>query len=192
MFEGLFENLRFQRLLTQEPMKFVNLVLQSAIIRSRHDLFPTAGRGQAVLRHQPTPSEQLVWGRRHADEPPGLPSYPARRSLRPCEPGMVPRRHRGDRFLRASARRLPTRRQTRLHERRLTTPRQSSGKAPRGSRASLQVGDEMNSAQTRRAIAAGVIGNVLEWYDFAIYGYFASAIGRQFFPHEDAVAQLLS
>src|SRR5215831_12781088 len=49
----------------------------------------------------------------------------------------------------------------------------------------------MNSAQTRRVIAAGVIGNVLEWYDFAIYGYFASAIGRQFFPHEDAVAQLL-
>jgi len=35
---------------------------------------------------------------------------------------VVPRRHRGDRFLRASARRLPRRRQTRLHERRLTTP----------------------------------------------------------------------
>jgi MFS transporter, MHS family, proline/betaine transporter len=50
----------------------------------------------------------------------------------------------------------------------------------------------MNSAQTRRVIAAGTIGNVLEWYDFAIYGYFASAIGGQFFPHEDAVAQLLS
>jgi hypothetical protein len=33
---------------------------------------------------------------------------------------------------------------------------------------------------------------VLEWYDFAIYGYFASAIGRQFFPHENPVAQLLS
>jgi hypothetical protein len=28
-------------------------------------------------------------------------------------------------------------------------------------------------------------GNVLEWYDFAIYGYFAAAIGRQFFPHQD-------
>jgi MHS family proline/betaine transporter-like MFS transporter len=50
----------------------------------------------------------------------------------------------------------------------------------------------LNSAQTRRVIAAGMIGNVLEWYDFAIYGYFASQIGRQFFPHEDAVAQLLS
>ena len=51
---------------------------------------------------------------------------------------------------------------------------------------------EMNSAQRRRVIAAGVIGNTLEWYDFAIYGYFAAQIGRHFFPHEDAVAQLLS
>jgi len=50
----------------------------------------------------------------------------------------------------------------------------------------------MNSAQRRRVIAAGVIGNTLEWYDFAIYGYFAAQIGRHFFPHEDAVAQLLS
>jgi MFS transporter, MHS family, proline/betaine transporter len=50
----------------------------------------------------------------------------------------------------------------------------------------------MNSSQARRMIAAGMIGNVLEWYDFAIYGYFATAIGRHFFPHEDAVAQLLS
>ena len=50
----------------------------------------------------------------------------------------------------------------------------------------------MHSTQARRVVAAGVIGNVLEWYDFAIYGYFAAAIGRQFFPHEDPVAQLLS
>jgi len=50
----------------------------------------------------------------------------------------------------------------------------------------------MFSAQIRKVIAAGMIGNVLEWYDFAIYGYFAATIGRQFFPHENAVAQLLS
>jgi MFS transporter, MHS family, proline/betaine transporter len=50
----------------------------------------------------------------------------------------------------------------------------------------------MDSAQTRRVVAAGMIGNVLEWYDFAIYGYFATAIGKHFFPHEDPVAQLLS
>src|SRR5512139_2083749 len=50
----------------------------------------------------------------------------------------------------------------------------------------------MNSAQRRRVIAAGMIGNALEWYDFAIYGYFAAQIGRHFFPHHDPVAQLLS
>jgi MHS family proline/betaine transporter-like MFS transporter len=50
----------------------------------------------------------------------------------------------------------------------------------------------MNSSQQYKLVAAGMIGNVLEWYDFAIYGYFAVAIGRQFFPHQDPVAQLLS
>ena len=45
---------------------------------------------------------------------------------------------------------------------------------------------------TRKVIAAGAIGNVLEWYDFAIYGYFAPLIGRTFFPHEDPLAQLLA
>src|SRR5215470_10113371 len=54
---------------------------------------------------------------------------------------------------------------------------------------SKQPGD---SPQVSRVIAAGIIGNVLEWYDFAIYGYFAAAIGKHFFPHEDAVAQLLA
>jgi MFS transporter, MHS family, proline/betaine transporter len=50
----------------------------------------------------------------------------------------------------------------------------------------------MHSTTAPRVIAAGAIGNVLEWYDFAIYGYFAAAIGRAFFPKEDAVAQILS
>ena len=49
----------------------------------------------------------------------------------------------------------------------------------------------MTSASSR-AIAAGMIGNVLEWYDFAIYGYFAAAIGHHFFPRQDSVAQLLA
>ncbi len=50
----------------------------------------------------------------------------------------------------------------------------------------------MDRTLTRKVIAAGAIGNVLEWYDFAIYGYFAATIGRTFFPHEDPVAQLLA
>jgi MFS transporter, MHS family, proline/betaine transporter len=60
-------------------------------------------------------------------------------------------------------------------------------------RAFAPLGDvKMNFAQARRVILAGIIGNVLEWYDFAVYGYFATAIGQQFFPHQDRVAQLLS
>jgi MHS family proline/betaine transporter-like MFS transporter len=47
-------------------------------------------------------------------------------------------------------------------------------------------------SSTGRVIAAGAVGNVLEWYDFAVYGYFAAAIGRVFFPSEDAVAQVLA
>jgi len=50
----------------------------------------------------------------------------------------------------------------------------------------------MASPTTKRIIAAGAIGNVLEWYDFAVYGYFAAAIGRAFFPSEDKVAQVLA
>src|SRR6185295_8088279 len=43
-----------------------------------------------------------------------------------------------------------------------------------------------------RLMAAGAIGNLLEWYDFAVYGYFATAIGRAFFPEQDKVAQILA
>jgi MHS family proline/betaine transporter-like MFS transporter len=50
----------------------------------------------------------------------------------------------------------------------------------------------MNFAQTPRVIVTGLIGNVLEWYDFAVYGFFAASIGQEFFPHQDRVAQLLS
>jgi MFS transporter, MHS family, proline/betaine transporter len=42
-----------------------------------------------------------------------------------------------------------------------------------------------------RTALAGLIGNVLEWFDFAVYGYFASDIGRQFFPRSSASAQQL-
>lgn len=44
----------------------------------------------------------------------------------------------------------------------------------------------------RRIILAGVVGNMMEWYDFAIYGYFAQIIGQQFFPSKDPVASLIA
>jgi MFS transporter, MHS family, proline/betaine transporter len=42
-----------------------------------------------------------------------------------------------------------------------------------------------------RTALAGLIGNVLEWFDFAVYGYFASDIGRLFFPRSNQTAQQL-
>jgi len=42
-----------------------------------------------------------------------------------------------------------------------------------------------------RTALAGLIGNVLEWFDFAVYGYFATDIGHQFFPRSNPAAQQL-
>lgn len=44
----------------------------------------------------------------------------------------------------------------------------------------------------RRVITAGVIGNVLEWYDFAVYGFFAPVLAEQFFPSGSRVVSLLA
>lgn len=47
-------------------------------------------------------------------------------------------------------------------------------------------------AQRRRALLAGSIGNVIEWYDFGVYAYFATVIAATFFPDGHSVAALLS
>src|SRR4051794_6214748 len=44
----------------------------------------------------------------------------------------------------------------------------------------------------RRVVVAGMIGNGLEWYDFALYGYFAPVIGKLFFPGQDIYAQMIA
>ncbi|PCJ61645.1 MAG: MFS transporter [Rhodospirillaceae bacterium] len=44
----------------------------------------------------------------------------------------------------------------------------------------------------RKTIIAGIIGNVMEWYDFAIYGYFAPIIGAHFFPSDDAATSVIA
>jgi MFS transporter, MHS family, proline/betaine transporter len=41
-----------------------------------------------------------------------------------------------------------------------------------------------------RALVAGALGNVVEWYDFAVYGAFATIIAATFFPGADPVARL--
>jgi MFS transporter, MHS family, proline/betaine transporter len=47
------------------------------------------------------------------------------------------------------------------------------------------------SAPKPYQIAAAVIGNALEWYDFIVFGFFAVIISRLFFPADSQYASLL-
>ena len=47
-----------------------------------------------------------------------------------------------------------------------------------------------NRNLTRNTLG-GIVGNILEWYDFAVFGYFAPIIGEQFFPSTNRAASLL-
>ena len=43
-----------------------------------------------------------------------------------------------------------------------------------------------------RVVAAAVLGNALEWYDFTVYAFLAPLIARQFFPRSTPTVALLS
>src|SRR5580700_2397539 len=49
-----------------------------------------------------------------------------------------------------------------------------------------------DAATIRRAVIACAIGQVFEIFDFVIYGFFAVAIGRAFFPSADPIASMLA
>lgn len=55
----------------------------------------------------------------------------------------------------------------------------------------LPAADVQASGITRRAVAATVLGNALEFYDFTTYAFFAVMIGRAFFPVSDGWMNLL-
>ena len=46
--------------------------------------------------------------------------------------------------------------------------------------------------QQRKTLIASSIGNILEWYDFVLFGYFAPILAQLFFPSEDHFASLLA
>ena len=52
--------------------------------------------------------------------------------------------------------------------------------------------EDRSTRQHAKALTAGLVGNILEWYDFAIYGFFAATIGRKFFPAEDPATSLIA
>jgi len=43
-----------------------------------------------------------------------------------------------------------------------------------------------------RLTLVGLIGNVMEWYDFAVYGYFAVIIGQLYFPSKNPTISLIA
>jgi MHS family proline/betaine transporter-like MFS transporter len=47
-------------------------------------------------------------------------------------------------------------------------------------------------ATLRRAVAGAAVGNAVEWFDFAVYGFLATYIAKKFFPSGDETAALLS
>ncbi len=49
-----------------------------------------------------------------------------------------------------------------------------------------------NAEQSRRAIYAATIGNVMEWYDFGVFGFLAGSLALNFFPMDDPRAALLN
>src|SRR6266702_2421497 len=42
-----------------------------------------------------------------------------------------------------------------------------------------------------RMIVAAMIGNVLEWFDFVVYGFFAVSVAEVFFPTDNPTVSLL-
>ena len=51
--------------------------------------------------------------------------------------------------------------------------------------------EQVSPETLRKVIVAAAIGNFVEWFDFAVYGFLATTIAQQFFPSGDASAALL-
>lgn len=50
----------------------------------------------------------------------------------------------------------------------------------------------MNISSSSKALFAGISGTALQWYDFALFGYFAPIIAATYFPNDNQFASLLS
>ena len=52
--------------------------------------------------------------------------------------------------------------------------------------------DRSTTSASKKTLLAGAIGNVLEWYDFALYGYFAPVFAAMFFPSDSLSTSLIA
>ncbi|HSJ44327.1 MAG TPA: MFS transporter [Euzebyales bacterium] len=55
-----------------------------------------------------------------------------------------------------------------------------------------RINDATSRDTRRRALIAGCIGNLVEWYDFALFGAFAPVLATTFFPSHDPIAGLIA
>ena len=51
---------------------------------------------------------------------------------------------------------------------------------------------QVEQGMLQRAMLGASVGNCVEWFDFAVYGYLAATLGAVFFPSEDPTISLLS
>ena len=58
-------------------------------------------------------------------------------------------------------------------------------------RLATKVTDVASEPARRTSLVPIVVGNVFEWFDFTVYGFFATTIAQQFFPPGDEQAALL-
>ena len=56
----------------------------------------------------------------------------------------------------------------------------------------IKENEESEFSRMKKVIMSCVAGSSLEWYDFAVYGFFATLIGQLFFPSGDEFMQLLA
>ena len=71
----------------------------------------------------------------------------------------------------------------------MTTPENSISALEVAESPDVTVTDD---ASVKRAVKATMLGNAMEWFDFGVYAYLATTIGKVFFPEASGSAQLLS
>ena len=52
-------------------------------------------------------------------------------------------------------------------------------------------GEAFRSSAHARNVAGGIVGNVIEWYDFALFGFLAPVLSELFFPADNLLAGLV-
>lgn len=50
----------------------------------------------------------------------------------------------------------------------------------------------IDDSRLKKAITAAALGNAMEWFDFGVYGYVATILGRVFFPHASPSIQIIA